>query len=311
VCVSLLAITGCTLFMAQFIPTAFGDRGRQFAVAYALVRLAGLGLYWAGLHDRADERTALWTFLPYSACGAVLVLVGGFVPVGGRPWVWLVAAAVDASSTFAAGRGEFHVRPAHFAERHALFVIIALGESIVSVGVAGSREDLDPTAVRYLAAAAAIVVIASLWWAYFDWLREASERTLEETPQATRGRLARDLYTLGHVTIVAGTVVFAVGVEAAVAEPLRPFTSFGRWAVGGGIVLYLLGFVFAHARANHALLLERLVGAALVGVFVGVAGRRVDAVWVLVVLAAINVALSASEAAQPRRRHARNADDPR
>ncbi len=206
----LLIVTAFTLVFAQAMPQAFAERGQQFAVAYAVVRLAGLALYWYGLRDDAGQRAALLTFLPISAMAAVIVLVGGFVSLSARPWVWALAFLIDFGSTLAAGRGEFHVSPSHFAERHALIVIIALGESIVSVGVAGS--ELDPTAVRYAAAGSAFVVIAPLWWAYFDWVQGAAERQLVITPPETRGRMARDLFTFFHLPFVVGTVLFAVGV---------------------------------------------------------------------------------------------------
>jgi low temperature requirement protein LtrA len=285
--------------MAQAIPTAFDQHGKQFAISYAVVRLAGLGLYWNGLRERPAERAALWTFLPTSALGAGIVLIGGFVDPSARPWVWAVAVVIDVSSTIAAGRGDFRVSPAHFSERHALFVIIALGESIVAVGVAGNG--IRPTTVGYVAAASAIVVIATLWWAYFDWVRAEAERALVDAPEGRAGRVARDLYTLGHIPIIAGTVIFAAGVEEAVQEPLEPFGSFGRWAVGGGIVLYLLGFVILHARIRSELLTERFVGAIVVAICMTVSGDRVDAVWILVVLVVLNLALTTSESLRTHR----------
>ncbi len=295
----LIFVTAFTLVFAEAMPQAFADRGQQFAVAYAVVRLAGLALYWYGLRDDKAQRAALLTFLPISTLAVVIVLVGGFVSVSARPWVWAVALLIDFASTQAAGRGEFHVSPTHFAERHALIVIIALGESIVSVGVAGS--ELDPTAVRYAAAGSAFVVIAALWWAYFDWVQGAAEHQLVITPPEMRSRLARDLFTYFHLPIVAGTVLFAVGVEGAVAEPSMPFEPFRRWAIGVGIVLYLSGFILSHARSGHGLLVDRAIGAVMVAVLVAVLGPRLNSVWLLAILAIVSVAMTSIESLRPHR----------
>lgn len=297
---AMLVVTACTLFFAQAMPQAFASQGEQFAVAYAVVRLSGLALYWWGLRDRPDQRVALWTFLPISATAAAVILIGGFVNESARPWVWLIAVVIDFSSALAAGRGEFDIAPAHFAERHALFIIIALGESIVSVGVASSG--LDPTAIRYFATGSAFVVIASMWWAYFDWVNEAAERHLANTSAAFRGRVARDLFTYLHLVFIAGTVLFAVGVEGAIAEPLQPFEPFRRWAVGVGIVMYLMGFVLSHARAVHRVLIGRSIGTVLVAGVVAAFGAHLDAVWLLVVLAGINIVMTASEGLSRHRR---------
>ena len=113
------------------------------------------------------------------------------------------------------------------------------------------------------------------------------------------------MFTFFHLPIVAGTVLFAVGVEGAVAEPQQAFEPFRRWAIGGGIVLYLSGFVLSHARSGHGLLVERAVGALVVAVVVATLGSRVHAVWLLVILAVINVAMTASEAVRWQRTGAR------
>ncbi|MBK9177996.1 MAG: low temperature requirement protein A [Acidimicrobiales bacterium] len=292
---AVLGVTGVALLAAAAIPAAFGDTGLRFAVPYVAVRLAGLALYWAGLrHDRAHQ-AALRTFLPIAVISPVLVLVGGAAPGSVRPWVWLAAVAVDVVSALNAGRGEFRVSPAHFAERHALIVIIALGESVIAAGAALS--DLDPSPARTATTVAGFAVVATLWWAYFGWVSKATERRLAATPDhRQRAHLARDLYTFGHLPIVTGVIVFAVGVEEALLHPTDPLDAFGRAAIAGGLALFLVGFVLGNARATHTLLVERAVGAVAIVAFVAVGGRHLAAAVVLTAVALALVAITAREA---------------
>ena len=293
--VAILGVTALTLLFAAAMPDAFTVHGGlRFAVPYTLVRLGGLALYWLGVRSDEIQRSALRTYLPVAVVSPLVVLVGGACPPGARPWVWLVAVGIDITSALAAGRGEFGVAPGHFAERHALMVIIALGESIVGVGatVAG----LDLTAVLLVTTVAAFVIVASQWWGYFDWVQEAAERRLTTEPDLRkRGHLARDLFTFGHFPIVLGSVVFALGVEEAVAHPTEPLGATGLVAVGGGLVLFLVGFIAGNVRARHTLLTERAFALVAVVAIVGLGGPRVAAAVLLVMLAMTLVTLGAVE----------------
>lgn len=201
---------------------------------------------------------------------------------------------MDVASALLAGRGEFRIAPGHFAERHALIVIIALGESVIAVGITASG--LAPSAELVMAVALGFAVIASMWWTYFDWVsREAEERLAEETDHRQRSSLARDLYTFGHLPIVAGSVVFAVAVEEVIAHPGESLPVFGLTAMAVGLVLFLIGFLFGNARAGSGLLTERLVAAVVIVLVVVGLGPHVSALALLAVLAALLVGTSTVE----------------
>lgn len=283
--VAMLAVTGATLVAAIALPEAFGDRGALFAVPYAAVRVAGLALYWNGLRDDPVHQRALRAYLPVAVVSPVLVLAGGLAPDGARAWLWLGAVAVDVASVLAAGRGEFRVAPGHFAERHALIIIIALGESIIAIGATALESGMD--AVVLASVALAFGAVALMWWAYFDhaaaWLEQ---RLVSERDNRRRGHIARDVFTLGHLPMVAGIVLFAVGVEEALVHPGSAVPVFGRLAMGLGLLLFLAAFMVGRpastgvrlglrmgagvAAALAMLLLPGLAGTALIAVLTGV-----------------------------------------
>jgi low temperature requirement protein LtrA len=165
-------------------------------------------------------------------------------------WIWAAALALEVAAAAMAGRGEFRVASGHFAERHGLFVIIALGETIVAVGVAAAG--LEPSAAVLWAAGLAVAGAAALWWAYFDRAAEEWEHALERLPVEARGRLARDTYTFLHYPIVAGIVGFAVAAEHAVAHPGETLEGPTRAVLAAGIGLVLTGITAARSRAGLA-----------------------------------------------------------
>lgn len=295
--VALLAVTGVTLLAAAAIPAAFEGEGLWFAVPYAVIRGSGLALYWFGLRDEPEHQAALRTFLPIAVIAPVLVLVGGAAPEGIRPWFWLAAVAVDVASALNAGSGEFRISPLHFAERHALIVIIALGESVIAVGATASG--LEPTAALVACALAGFTVVATMWWAYFDWVHGATESRLAAAADGReRSNLARGLFTFGYFPIVVGTVVFAVGVEEALLHPTAVLEPFGQVAIAVGLTTFLGGFVIGNARATRTLLTERLVAIPVVLAAVVLLGGEVSA---LALLAALALGLGAVTAIESRR----------
>lgn len=278
---AMLVVTGLTLVAAIAIPDAFAGRGALFAIPYAAVRLGGLALYWFGLRGDPVHQQALRAYLPIAVISPLLVLVGGLMPAGARAWVWLAAVLVDVVSVLAAGRGEFRVAPAHFAERHALIIIIALGESIIAIGATVMGLGIDPPVM--VAVAVAFAAVALMWWAYFDRAATALEhRLVSEPDNRRRGHIARDVFTLGHLPMVAGIVLFAVGVEEALLHPGGSVPVFGRLAMGLGAFMFLMAFLVpgrplrgvrrgvrmaaATAALVALLALPSLAGAALVAI---------------------------------------------
>jgi low temperature requirement protein LtrA len=246
----LLASTLASFFLALSVPTAFGGGGLRFGTAYLAVRFLGLGLYWLGLRHDPEHQAALRTFLPLASVAPLVALAGGVASPTARPWIWAAALALEVAAAAMAGRGEFRVASGHFAERHGLFVIIALGETIVAVGVAAAG--LEPSAAVLWAAGLAVAGAAALWWAYFDRAAEEWEHALERLPVEARGRLARDTYTFLHYPIVAGIVGFAVAAEHAVAHPGETLEGPTRAVLAAGIGLVLTGITAARSRAGLA-----------------------------------------------------------
>jgi low temperature requirement protein LtrA len=162
--------------------------------------------------------------------------------------LWVVALAVDYLGVLI-GRGQgWRVSPAHFAERHGLIVIIALGESIVAIGVGAAGVSLTPGIVS--AAILGIVVIAALWWAYFDVYAVQAQRQLSETSGANRARIARDYYSYLHLPMIAGIVLFALGLKKTLEQIGDPLASVPAVALCAGLSLCFLSHVALRVRSS-------------------------------------------------------------
>ena len=138
------------------------------------------------------------------------------------------------------------VSPAHFAERHGLIVIIALGESIVALGIGAAGVSLTPSIVA--SAVLGVLVVATLWWAYFDVYAVGAQHRLAETSGAARVRLARDYYSYLHLPMIAGIVLFAMGVKKTIAHVDEPLATVPAVALCGGLSLYFLTHVVLRIR---------------------------------------------------------------
>jgi low temperature requirement protein LtrA len=226
----------------------------------------------------------------WSSWVAVPWIVGAFLPSGARAVVWSLALVLDYAGPFfgywapVIGRSQttdWELEHAHFAERFQLFIIIALGESIVASGATGSSLEL--TTARGAAIVVAFVVTAELWWLYFDEVAARSQADFAAADD-DRGRLGRDAYTYIHIPIVAGIVVSAVGDELVIAHPGEPLSTAGLVALAGGPVLYLLGHVSFRLRMRRTLSWKRLVAAAAIAL------TAVLGVWISGLAVAILVA---------------------
>jgi low temperature requirement protein LtrA len=284
-------------FMALAVPHAFQDEAAWFAVAYFVVRILNATLYsWGARRDRVLLHS-LARLMPWFLLAACVALAGGFVSVDYRGWVWLASLVIDIAGTLTVARVEWHVSPSHFAERFALIVIIALGESIVSIGVATAELERDATyAVSVVVAFAGV---AALWWAYFDFTAVAAERSLRRATGHRRGQLARDVFTYFHFPMVLGIIFYAFAAKEALEHPLDPLSKAGRWALGLGIALFLSGFVLARFRVIRRVAWERIAAAGL-ALAAAMVLRRADAIVTLGVVVAILVLSVAVETARLR-----------
>jgi low temperature requirement protein LtrA len=265
----LLATMGATLLMGMAVPGAFGETSTTFGIAYFVVRTLAAGLYWFESKDYPAQRAAFFTFYPISMVGALLVLIGGFAEGATLVVLFGLGGAVDLLGAANAGRGTWAVDAAHFAERNGLFIIIALGESVVGLGLTAAGLDLGPG--RMAALAVAFVGVATLWWAYFDRVAPEAEQSFKLLTGSAPGRFARDVYTLIHYPLVVGIVFFAVGLEEVVAHPAEATATVTRVTIAGGTTLVLFSVAAIAFRANRRVATELLIAAfgLLVVVWVG------------------------------------------
>jgi low temperature requirement protein LtrA len=237
------------LVVALAVPGAFGADEVLFGVAYLLVLLLNLMLDAIAAKRDPDLRRALMRFAPMATIGAVGILVAGFVDGGAQTALWVVGLAVLYGGALI-GRGKgWSVSPAHFAERYGLIVIIALGESIIALGVGAAGFSLSAGIIS--AAVLGVVVVASLWWAYFDVVAVMSQRQLSQTSGAERVRLARDYYSYLHLPMIAGIVLFALGLKTTIEHVDEPLDTVPAVALCGGLALYFLTHVALRVRLVH------------------------------------------------------------
>src|SRR5262249_36693606 len=242
----LLAAMLAALLMSIAIPQAFGDRAALFAGAYVGLQVLRNGFATAVSPPRSSWRDNFGRILIWSVASGVLWIAGAAAPENARIGLWLVALAIEVAgpltmfwlpmrgSTTTLG---WPIDPGHFAERFQLFVIIALGESIVVTGATASALHMD--AARVTAIALAFVISAALWWLYFSRVARIIGGGLAAADDP--GRVARDAFTYVHIPIVAGIILAAVGDELLIAHPGQGLSAGGLVAICAGPALYLIG----------------------------------------------------------------------
>jgi low temperature requirement protein LtrA len=256
----MLASMGAMFGVALAVPGAFGDDAVLFGVAYLLVRLLHLVLSAIVGRDDPDRRGALLRFSPTAILGPSLLVIAGFLEGRERIAIWLVALAIDYLGPVVIGVGRgWRVAPEHFAERHALIILIALGESIIAIGV-GAGFELGLEVI--VAAALGIVVVSALWWLYFDVAAIFARRRLMQAQGLELHRLALHAYSYLHLPMVAGIVLFALGLKTTVGHAGEALDTVPAVALCGGAALYLLAHIAFLFRTTGRVFRRRTVGAA-------------------------------------------------
>jgi low temperature requirement protein LtrA len=309
----LIAVMLASLLMAIAIPEAFGERSVLFAASYVALQVVRNA--FAAIGSPAGSLRASFTgIFAWSLAVAPLWIGGAFLDGGARWAVWCVALVIDYAGPYAGywlpvlGRTtttDWSVETSHFAERFQLFVIIALGESIVVTGATASGLDID--LASGLAIAVAFLSSAALWWLYFDYVAEIAQRRLDVSDDP--GRLARDAFTYLHIPMIAGIIVTAVGDELLITHPTEGLSAAGLAAVAGGPALYLLGHVGFRLRIAGSLSRKRLA-AALACCAVGVLGVVLSALATAALVLGVLVVLIAAELVAGIRRRARGEPSP-
>lgn len=256
--VGTLISTGVAFVMAGSVYKAFvaGPAALWFAGSYVAVRTLGLGLYYQVVAANAGQRSAVAGFASLSVGGLAAVLVGGFVAPSLREWLWVGAIALDLVAAGIAGnRATWCLHAGHFAERHGLIIIIALGESLI---VSGSALTSNTTSELMITGAVAVLITCLLWWTYFGWVHGVLERRLEAHTGEHRSRLGRDAFSFGYFPLVSGIIALAVGFEASF-HPAEYTVLQVSVAIGAGLTLFLVSTAAALWRAEGCVLWNRLI----------------------------------------------------
>jgi low temperature requirement protein LtrA len=269
------------LIAAICVPEAFGSLATEFAVAYGAVRFTQILLLAIAGRDDASFRRSVTGLGIGTSIGVALLIAGSFLDPGLRAAVWGLALVLDMGEPYLFGSEGWHLVPGHFAERHGLIVIIALGESIVAIGLgAGSHLTWGIAA----AAALGIGVVAALWWTYFDIVALVSARRLIRAPEGRiRNELARDSYSYIHFLLVAGIILLALGLKKGIGHPTEALEDVPAFALVAGVAVYLLGLVAFRYRHIHTLNRHRMAIAVLLFALYPVASE-LSALVMLVVL---------------------------
>jgi low temperature requirement protein LtrA len=289
--------------VALCIPEAFGEEALLFACAYGIVRYGQIALFLVASRDEPELRRSVLTGLAGSTTISIALLIAGsFADPGLQAIVWFAALAFDMGGPLLFGVEGWKLVPGHFAERHGLILIIALGESIVAIGV-GAEFGVDAGVVT--GAVLGIVVAAALWWLYFDVVALVAERRLSRAQVGVeQNAIARDSYSFLHLPMVAGIILVALGMKKTLGDVGDPLKVVPAAALLGGTAIYLLSHVAFRWRNLHTLNKQRLVWAVLLVALLPLA-LEIPALVLVGVLAVMLSALIAYETvrfAEPRAR---------
>jgi low temperature requirement protein LtrA len=273
----LLVAMAAMFLLALSIPEAFvdipGGLSGPVVIAgcYFVFRLMHLAMFWLVAGDDQGLKRQLLRFTPSVIAGTSLLLVASAFTGPVQTLLWGAALGADYLGTALAGASGWRLRsPGHFAERHGLIIIVALGESIVAIGVGVAQLPISWPVIA--ASVLGLAAASSLWWAYFDMSALHGEQALAAEPEATRAKLARDAYSFLHVPLIAGIVLVALGLkkvleyvgDASEHTLTDPLTGVGLYALFLGAAVYLVGHVGFKWRTGHQVLTSRLVAAALI-----------------------------------------------
>jgi low temperature requirement protein LtrA len=238
------------------IPGAFDDSAFIFAVAYAVVRAAHIALFWIASYDDEHLRKSTSGLAVSTALACVVLIGASFLDGALQGAMWALAIVIDMGGPYLFGAAGWKLIPEHFAERHGLIIIIALGESIVAIG-AGVTGEI--TAGIVAASVIGVVLAATMWWAYFDVVALVATRRLASIEdRQERNETARDSYSYLHLPMVAGIVLVALGMKKTIGHVDDPLELVPAAALIGGFCLYLLAHVAFRFRNIHSVNRRRL-----------------------------------------------------
>jgi low temperature requirement protein LtrA len=307
----LIGVMLASLLMAIALPRAFAGDGLLFATAYVVLQVGrnAFNVIVSGRGSAYDQ--SFRRFLAWSILSAPFWIAGGLASGETRVVFWIVALTLDYAAPlmryWTPGLGgsdleEWTIEGSHFAERFQLFVIIALGESIVVTGATASAAGVDRATV--VALTVCFLGSAALWWLYFDRVAGFAQARLADAGDAESGLLGRDAYTYLHIPIIAGIVLGAVGDELVIAHPGADASLFAAFAIAGGPAVYLLGHLLFRARMARSTSRPRIAAVIVLAVLVvaGTALPLLALAGLVVVVLAVLVAIETRDRIADERR---------
>jgi low temperature requirement protein LtrA len=304
----LLAGMAGWLVLALAIPTAFDTTGFTFGVAYLVIVVVH-----AALFTHAQSEVSARSFLTVGRSNlvfAVAIVVAGAIG-GPLQWVvWTIAAVGLWLVPALTATGVFELEPAHFVERHGLVIIIALGESVVAVGIGASGIPVDLSLIGV--AILGLALVAGLWWTYFSDEEEVG-RIMREADHVERGRMALQGFSYAHYVLLLGIVLIAAALKKATGHPFDPASSAAAIELGGGVALFIAGDIaFRRAlriAASPAHVYTALLAAATIPLGKVAPGAQIAAL--VAILVGLGVSRSPQRRAAPAPRPASPPAQPR
>jgi low temperature requirement protein LtrA len=257
--IAVLLSTGIAFFMATGVTTAFSAGALNFAIPYVLVKMIGnIILYFVSIEFPAF-RKRLRHWVTFSMGGLIAVLLGAILGGQYQLWLWGLAILLDIYTANTTGGGEYEwgFRYAHFAERHGLFVIIALGELLILTGSAFAG--LAWTGELVLVVTLSVLLTISLWWLYFGQAKEEMEIALATADGDQQSNVAVESYSLLHFLILTGLIALAASLEIAISHPAQPLHFNQTLLLVVGFILFIAGIAAAIWRANQTVMRTRLL----------------------------------------------------
>ena len=252
-----LVATGVAFVMASSVGSAFGNGVMWFALPYVIIRVIGIGLMVRVTANSDVGRSRIIAFTIPSIIAWIALLIGALADPTQRIWWWIIAIAFDMLSAYFGGRAEgMDLQPKHFAERHSLIVIIALGESLIVAANAVSVQDRSQDLL--VVGGLALLVTCLLWWSYFSWINEHLEEHLSRKSGSKQAQLGAVAYSIMHFPLVFGIIGIAVGFEKILTHANDLLSVPVALTLGGGYVLFV-GFTAASVwKTSKLILIPRL-----------------------------------------------------
>jgi low temperature requirement protein LtrA len=252
------------------------------------VRTLHLALYALAARGMPALLRNVLLLAPSTMASGLLILGASFLETGLREVIWIIAIGIDYLGPALYDASGWELSPRHFVERHGLIFLIALGESIVALGLAASHLELDARTI--IATMLGLTVVVAMWWTYFDVVAIVAGQRLEQAPEKEQGAMARDSYSYLHMPMVAGVILFALGVKTALPDLTTSLNLTPAAALCGGFTLYLVAHILFRIRNVHSINRPRTVAAAVSAALV-VVSQQVSGLVLLVLVAAVAVTL--------------------